>query len=748
MTLSSASLPANEGEMSTTQQKEADLYVAPDGDDANPGSFELPFATLHKARDTVRDVREAKEGPVVVLVRGGTYYLENPLVLAPEDSGTEDQPITYAAYPDETPIISGGRRLDVEWRTFRDGIMLCEIPEVKAGKLDFAQVFVNGKRQIRARYPNCDPENPLVQGKGYINAAGPLSDDLEHKKVSSEDALTFPTQGPKGFSFDPATFTKKSWAKPEEAVIQIFSKLYWGSLRWQIESIDWDRHVIWFGKGGFQLSTQKRMGGEACGIRSNSRFYIENVFEELDAPGEWYLDKESGILYYMPEDGLDLSAAIIEVPILKQVIAFRGSQDTPVRHVTMSGFHIRDTTCTYFELYEIPSRGNWTLHRAGAVFLEGTEHCAVVSCFFDAVGGNGVFLSNYNRRNRVTGCKFTEAGESAVCLVGSRHLTLGSHTAFPADNLVSNNLIHDCGAFGKEIAGVFCSNTMRATISHNEIYNMPRSGICINDGFGGGHIIEYNDVYNTVRETSDHGGINSWGREWFWCATHSHDADSVSPHRAGDVLMNTPETSVIRYNYVHRVDEFVGSDYRQGIVLDDGSSNYHVHHNVCVEMAIGLREGAFRTVENNIILDPVVPVGFHVGYDENHDVFRRNIIVTADDVYILSWPPPTEPWLEIDYNLFSNPSKRWMHLPTVTVGPREGEPIKHTLSEWCEMGYDTHSVCGDPRFIAAESGDFRLRPESPAMNLGFQSFDVRSAGLLPDFPERWREEQPNQVRQT
>lgn len=371
--------------------------------------------------------------------------------------------------------------------------------------------------------------------------------------------------------------------------------------------------------------------------------------------------------------------------------------------------------------------------------MDGTEYCSVESCYFDAVGGNGVFLNDYNYRSRVAGSKFTETGESAVCLVGTRAATLGSAIALPVESVVTNNLIHDCGVFGKQIAGVFCAVTMRTTVSRNVIYNVPRSGITINDGYAGGHVVEFNDVYNTVQETHDHGPFNSWGRERYWCQTQSHDNKHTSPHKAGNVKLDAAETTIIRNNYFHGIDEYVGSDYRQAIDLDDGTSNYHVYKHLCIGIAIGVREGDFRTVENNVIVTPVVPCGFHVGYDSNSDVFRRNIIVTSSDVLVLNWPPPTSPWLGSDFNLFHNARSTWLYRPRITVGSRDGTTRTYTLAEWQDLGYDEHSIVADPMFVDAEHGDYRVGPKSPALSLGFINFDMDKFGLTAEFPDKWRD---------
>jgi hypothetical protein len=704
---------------------ETEIFVAVDGDDRNRGTNSEPFATVGRAVEAVRALRKQTSNPLKVWVRAGTYYLPEPIVFGPLDSGRE-HPIVYAAYPGERVTLSGGKRLECRWKLYRDGIMMCDLPEAQAGRLDFTQLFVNGKRQIRARFPNYDSNNPLVSGSGYINAAGKERD--------------WPVQE---LPYDPETFTQKRWARPQDAVVHVFNKYNWGNLQWKVDGVDWDNHVIKLGWGGFQLNQSATLSSENP-LGPTSRFFVENVLEELDAPGEWYLDKANSLLYYLPAEGIDLKVAVIEVPVLEQVVEFRGAQLDPVRQITLSGFRIAHTASTYLAHYEAPSRGDWNIHRGGAVFIEGAEDCRVEKCFFDAVGGNGVFINDYNRRITVYGSKFVEAGDSAVCLVGSKKSIQGTQHPYPAENTVTNNLIHDCGIFGKQIAGVFISISAKNTVSHNHIYNLPRAGICLNDGWAGGHIIEFNKIHHTVLETKDHGPFNSWGRESFWCLQQSHY--SVS-HGAGEVKDDTPYVIEIRNN-------FFQDDHEWGIDLDDGSSNTHVYNNVCVGMSVKLREGDYRLVENNIFVHPANPPGFHVGYEYNHDRFIRNIIVTSTkfdrpaldinftkgaakaDTYQVIFPPLKGHIMqEIDYNVFFNDIGEFH----ASILPRGSHTtVRHTLEEWRAMGFDKHSVYADPLFVDSGKGDYRLKPDSPALSLGFKNFDVSAAGLLPDFPEQWK----------
>ena len=444
-----------------------DLHVALNGDDTNPGTTEAPLLTLHAARDAARDSNES----ATIVVHDGTYYLEQSLALGALDSG-----VSYTAADGERVTLSGGRKLDCRWKPFRDGIMKCELPEVQKGSLDFTQLFINGKRQTLARYPNVDNSDP-ENYTGYVQAAGTIPDDAVDPCPDENADMTFSGNAPRGIAIGSATLAKKNWAKPEEAVIHIYQANYWGNLQWRVRNIDLNAGHIWFGEGGQQMGAKWFKNPSI--VNQWSRFFIENVFEELDVPGEWYLDRENGVLYVIPEDGTDLENALIEVPVLEHIVELQGSQTKPVRSVSFKGFRFAHTASTFLNEYEVPSLSDWAIHRGGTILLDGTRDCSIENCWLDAPGGNAIFMNNHNRGNRVTGCTFTECGESAVCLVGALERTTGTQRAFSYECSIENNRITRCGVFGKQVAGVYTSRAKRITVGHNLIYKMPRAGICI-----------------------------------------------------------------------------------------------------------------------------------------------------------------------------------------------------------------------------------------------------------------------------
>ena len=714
-----------------------EFHVSPAGNDRNPGTESLPFATLSRAQLAVRHAK--RNGPIHVWIGKGSYHLTAPLTFGPADSGAPEAPIIYATRPGEEALLSGGRLLICKWAPHKNGIMKTSVPS----GLNFTQLFVNGKRQIRARYPNYDPSQP---GKsGYLLASGPIPPSVQDPYAGQDSDMTYAAQAPRGVQFDPTTFTNNNWANPEEAEIHIFQDAYWGNLQWRLKGIDRKAHTIWFGEGGHQIGA--KWDDDPARVGKQSRFFIENVFEELDAPGEWYLEKHQGVLYYYPEPGTDLNNAQVVVPQLEHILHFNGSQSAPVQHIQFKGIRFAHTSSTYMCQYDVPSLSDWSIHRGGAVFAEGTLQCSIQDCWFDAVGGNAVFVNNYNRDFAVTGCNFTEAGDSAICFVGDLEQTNGSLRAFPFECRASDNLVHDCGFYGKQVAGVYISRAKRITVSHNLIYNMPRAAICIGDGTWGGHIIEFNHTHDTVLETSDHGPFNAWGRDRAWCLSQSHGPYTADRGvDAWDVLVDAMEPVIVRNNFF---DEKSG----WGLDLDDGASNYKIYNNISIGgVSMKLREGAHRQVYNNIWFMARGAPCFHVGNNFNHDRYFNNITVMdpGDAEWPSGWPwwpqmtysviapPAIGPWFdEIDRNCFYT-SKGEFQAVVDQLRSEGGKrrPQRYNLADWQELGFDRNSIFADPLFVDPANHDFRVRPESPALKLGFVNFEMGKWGLATSRPSR------------
>ena len=643
-------------------------YVAPTGDDANPGTLKKPFASLHRAQQAVRK----KAGNV--FLRSGTYYLPETLTFTAQDSGTKKSSVIIQAYKDEKPVISGGVKLaNLVWQPFKDGILAARVPD----SLQTEEIFVNGERQILARYPNF---NPTAQ---YFD----------------------------GFAAD-AISTNRSvrWADPTGGYFHAMHPSLWGDFTWRITGKDTNGVVT--REGGWQ---NNRGGAVHRTIR-----FVENIFEELDAPGEWFLDSKTHTLYFYPPAGLDLSKATIEATRLRSLVEFRGSEKQPVKFVTFKGLTFRQAARTVMDTKEPLLRTDWAIYRGGAIFFNGAEDCAVEDSFIDQVGGNAVFVNNYNRRIAIRGCQIAKAGASGICFVGDQQAarsplfnynqvhkledidrTPGPKTQnFPADCVVDDCLIYLTGRVEKQTAGVEIDLAQNITIRHCSIYDMPRSGINIGDGCWGGHVVEFCDIFDTVKETGDHGSFNSWGRDRFWLPEMS-DVNVWVKQVPELPLLDVVQPIILRNNRWR-------CDHGWDIDLDDGSSNYVITNNLCLHGGIKNREGFHRIVENNILVDG----GFcpHCWFADSDDIFSRNIVWTGYKPARMYRPPWGQ---EMDFNLVEK------------IGV-ESSPATGLQKS---SGRDEHSAVTDAQFVDAANGDYRVKASSPALALGFVNFPMDQFGV-------------------
>ncbi len=695
------------------------VHVAPNGRDTADGSATRPFATLSRAQSAVRALMQTAPGALTVELAPGTYHLAAPLVLSTEDSGRPDAPITYAAAPGAEVRLTGSVALQLTWQPWRDGILQANVPP----GLVFDQLFVNGSRQVRARFPNFDAANPLRDGPGYMQIA-----DGTNKRPDT------------WVSYDPATFSPRIWQNPTTGIVHGFQSHNWGNMQYRLAGVDLEQHRLRLGEGGWQLQRSQGLGRAR---EAASPVYVENILEELDAPGEWFLDAKTHTLYWLPPAGVAAATARLEAVVLKNLIVLRGTAAAPVRHLAFRGLTFTQTALTFMESYEPVSRGDWAIHRGGAILLEGAEDCRIEDCDFDTVGGNAIFLSNYNRRVAVRACRFFHTGESAVALVGSPAAvrnyqtwddqdlhrrpwisdvskidpTPGPRTPdYPADCLIENCLMSEIGDFGKQVAGVFIAMSHRITVRHCTIFGTARAGICINDGTWGGHVIADCDIWDTIRETGEHGPFNSWGRDRMWLKEGGLQKQLVP--------LDALDPTLIRHNRIANYRPSISAG-NWTIDLDDGSSRYEISDNLSLGSTLKLRDGFFRTVWNNIFVS-AVPLGFHVWPAESGDRFFNNVTVVAgarpgvreaEAAMIRPIRMRSAGWAGgFDRNLYWN------------VNTRVFRVENDDWAAWRARGIDQKSVFADPQFVDPEAGDYRLRDTSPALALGFRNFTMDGFG--------------------
>lgn len=523
------------------------FHVALDGQDdwsgrlpaPNTDRTDGPFASLERARDAVRAAD--KSAGVTVLLHGGTYQRYAALTLGPEDSGLPDHPVVWRAAEGEIAVLSGAARLwrfqsvtdpavrkrlrsrvreKVIWADlFGHGIV--DLGTIEQRGSPGLEVFFRGRRMPLARYPN----------QGWLRIAdvpqtGPhcFNEGLEREKRF--DGV------PAGRHYGRIQFDDsrpKRWAPDDN----IYAHGYW----------------TWDWSDSFQrVRSIQRRGRELTfapphhhyGYTKNQRFYFLNVLEEIDEPGEWYLDRTQGRLYFYPPEPPqpgDLEVSMLDAPLLQ----LEGAS-----HLTIAGLRFAESR-----------RGGVRIHDGG--------DCRLAGCTFTNLGDLAVGIEG-GSGHEIRSCDFHDLALGAVSVAGGDRQTLT-----PSGHRVLNNHIHHfgqwlrTGQYGVMIDGV------GQVVAHNLIHDAPFEAMYLR---GNDHVVEFNDVYGVTQETGDAGALHT-GRDWTW------------------------RGNIIRHNYWHHL-QGPGLHGVTAVYLDDFSSGFEVTGNIFYRAGRAVQIGGGR---DNLVAD-------------------------------------------------------------------------------------------------------------------------------------------------
>eukprot|EP01063_Lacrimia_lanifica_P013035 TRINITY_DN196_c0_g1_i2.p1 TRINITY_DN196_c0_g1~~TRINITY_DN196_c0_g1_i2.p1 ORF type:complete len:793 (+),score=349.08 TRINITY_DN196_c0_g1_i2:64-2442(+) len=586
------------------------------GSDGNAGtSVGAPLKSIQAAVD------KASRGAVINL-RAGTHYLAETVQFTPQHSG-----VTVQNYNGEAVTVSGGLPLDTKWSQFKVGngsnIYVTDVP---AG-VTVPGLQVGGVRATRARYPNGnvelpersqeagDPNGvqmiPAAQGewvkadlskqgtqeyvenenpaqmrndtdygfnKYMVGIGGPC--DVYDPPVSywcakdTKGGGAFPFRVPRGVRPTAEAGLHMPYAHPEDATMFVWRPARWANWMFEVAKVN-DTNQIWFGKGGFQGARGENTGGD---------WFVENVFEELDYPNEFFHDKRASKLYfyhnasnYAPPP----AEAEYLAPQLLSLFNLTSTRWNPIKDVTIRGLKLTGTRFSYMEPHGVPSGGDWALERRGAVFLEGTEGVHVTDCHLTRLDGNAVMISKYNRNATVERNEFSWIGGSGVASWGFTNETGanplegfdGTDGNHPRYNTIRGNLIREVGHYEKQTSFYVQAKTALTVLENNVFFNGPRAGINFNDGFGGGDVVASNLVFSSCRESGDHGPFNSWDRQPFLTDVRTPGVPSV-----------VMQWRTLRNNFF--IDNY---NTQEGVDNDDGSAFYDTHHNFLVAGNVGMK---------------------------------------------------------------------------------------------------------------------------------------------------------------
>ncbi len=672
--------------LSVSSLTAAEFYVSPQGDDASPGSKDKPFATLVRARDAVRDLK-AKE-PATVWLRGGTYYMEKPLELGTQDSGSAKCPVTYAAVPGEKPVIHGGRMI-TGWKAGENGRWTVEIPEVKAGKWYFRQLHVGKRRCPRARLPK----------KGLYKAA-----KYNNPKRS--------------FRFKPGEIDPK-WRNIDDVEIVVLQ--HWSDARQRISSVDEKNSIVHFTTDTFRPSDWQK------------GWYAENVYEGLTEPGQWYLNHKTGVLTYIPMPGEKIDNFQAVAPVTKTWIKIEGDYKTDklVRHITFRGIDFR------YSAWDLKGKMGYSYPQASVelfpgqrlwvgwygwdegfstppsqvivpagIYAKGAHNISFENNSFAHTGAWAIQLAHGGcKNNRIVGNKFEDIGAGAVRAGGSdATLDLRQETS---KTTITDNRVHDCCRVYYGAAAIWLGQSSYNRVAHNEI-----TGGCewaISAGWTWGYMPPQNARNNVIEFNHCH-----------------HIGDSMLGTHGVIYLIGVQPLTRVNNNLIHNI-----TGGGSGIVLDNSAVGIVVENNIVHNFeAYGLLfnyNDIGNILQNNIVAMPGIAVINRSGDSGRLDqtgVFYRNIFCyDSSKSKLFKADKWTNQDIVMDFNLYYDTTGK----PVKFLGMDQKEWQKHKY--WAKLRPQMDSIVADPKFVNPAKGDFSLRPDSPAFKLGFQPIDMSLVGV-------------------
>ena len=660
------------------------FYVATDGDDAWSGTLEAPnaakndgpFAAPARARDAIRQLKKENRLPkdgVGVVVRGGTYSIEQPLEFTIGDSGTKDAPISYRAAPGKSVRLLGGKVV-TNWKPVTDADLLGKLDESARGQVkqadlrtlgitDFGspsgggvELFFNGEPMTVSRWPN-EGFVPIV------NVLGETERDVRGTKGCAEGIFEYEGERP------------KRWVAERDAWVHGYWFWDWAEQRHKIKSIDTEKRSI---------EIQPPYHG--YGYRKGQWFYAFNLLSEIDRPGEWYVDRENGVLYFWPPSPVEEGEAIVSV--LPTMVTLKD-----VSHFALRGFTIEAV-------------------RGAAITMSGGAENRIVACTIRNVGGWAVTVSG-GRGHGVVGCDMYQMGGGGISLSGGNRTTLT-----PAGHFAENNHIHHYARVKRVYQPGITLQGVGNRAAHNLIHNAPHMGM----GFGGNdHLIEFNEMHSVCYESNDAGAIYT-GRNW------------------------TMRGTIIRHNYLHHINGFRGRGC-VGVYLDDMFCGTEISGNLFyrVTRAAFIGGGRDCIVKNNLFVDcnPSLHIDARaLGWAHGHSdmwIKEGREKGTLSGIRYKE-PPYSERYPELVNILDDEPAapKGNRVSCNVSFGGKwdgvQGSARKYQTIENNLVDVDPYLATPDrigegkqPRAV-----DFALKPDSQAWATGFEKLPLERIGLYKD----------------
>jgi len=693
----------------------ADFYLSTKGSDSWSGTLATPnaqrsdgpFATLTHARNAVRDLKARQPSKdIVVYIREGTYQLENTVVFGLEDSVVGDSTVTYAAYPGETPVFSSGREIK-GWKKVSGRL---------SGLSKEAQVNIRVANVSDRFFTLYDTEGllPRARSTGFIPMDG-----------GSRNRLHFP----KG--------RLKNWPNVEDVEIIVRPHHAWIVNVLPLASVDEEKQMAHTSIDATYAMNKLHF------LKTTESCWVENALEELDEPGEWVLNTKEGKVYLWPRGKSPVIAPqLIELLRVEGEIDEKGPKDIPVRNLCFRGLTFMHGDRYTLTQDDAGLQHDWDmLDKANAMLrLRGTENCTIEQCRFAHSGSGAIRVDLHGMENEISGNHIEHMGGGGILLCG-----YGPGTKYVnKKNLVYNNHIHHVGEIYWHSPGIFVWQSGENRVANNLVHHTPYTGIILSGCMTNFFMKKGRELGRTIRRHEIGDLPKEPNLEDVRPYLHTHDnlIEYNEIHHAMEMLgdgnaiyiRGAGAGNVIRRNYVHHL---VAPMIMQcAIRTDGGQRDTLIAENLiykCVSQGIILKLNT--RCENNIVADIIAPPrGYYLAVREGPMTgasIKRNILYSSSKecVFISELPPGKGRTTEdrrgrklakakdadTDYNIYY-----------CAADPELGKTM---LERQQGDGIDAHSLAVDPLFVDPENGDFRLKPNSPALKLGFIPFNMSKVGL-------------------
>jgi hypothetical protein len=653
------------------------FYLSPTGNDANPGTIDKPLATLNGARDKVREYRKSNQvnGPLEIIALEGEYFLLQPLSLSATDGGTKDSPLIFKSEEGKKVIFSGGSQI-TGFKKVNDKLWRAFVPQVAYYDSYFEQLYVNGKRAIRAKSPNDGfyrvrnvIETVLEKGEGR-------SPELAVQKVGLDSSDI------SGF----ALFSKQDF---EDALIIFYHN--WDNTRKRVTGFSSEGSSVYIAGEGMKPWNP---------INNKSRYLIENYKAALDSPGEWFLDRD-GYLYYMPKPGETIENTTFVVPVLERFIEVNGD---PVTGNKTGNIRFENLV---FEVaaYHTPLSGNEPAQAAApvdaSVTLDFADNIMFSNCEIAHTGAYGFWFRRACSNCLVEHCYIHDLGAGGIKI---GETVIREKPGEITNNItVNNNIIRDGGHIFPCAVGIIIFNASDNKLTHNEIADLRYTGISAGWVWGYANspskrnTIEFNHIHHLGwGELSDMGGVYTLGAS---------------------------EGTTVSNNVVHDVYSF---DYGGwGLYTDEGSYGITMENNLvyaCKNSGFHQHYGKENIIRNNIFA-----LNIRAELQATRIEEHRSLSFTNNIVYFNKGTLLSSNWNK--FNLLTDYNCYW---DTRTRDIEFGGSFK----DWKKAGKDIHSVIADPLFVNPLAFDFHFKNLTVARKIKFSPFDYSKAGVYGS--EEWK----------